>query len=101
ATGYVPSGPAAEDRQQRAWHAERGRALLLDVAEREAAHGERVVVQTQHWLAIVPFWATWPYEVLLLPRFAVQRLPQLSGVQRADLALALKRLTSRYDNLFQ
>ena len=67
----------------------------------EAAHGERVVVQTEHGLAIVPFWATWPFEVLLLPRFAVQRLPQLNGVQRADLADVLKRLTSRYDNPFQ
>ena len=67
----------------------------------EAAHGERVVVQTEHGLAIVPFWATWPFEVLLLPRFAVQRLPQLNGVQRADLADVLERLTSRYDNLFQ
>jgi len=49
----------------------------------------------------VPFWATWPFETLLLPRFAVQQLPQLTAPQRADLALVLKRLTSRYDNLFQ
>jgi UDPglucose--hexose-1-phosphate uridylyltransferase len=101
ATGFVPNEPAAEDARQRAYHAQRGRTLLLDVAEREAASGERVVVRTEHWLAIVPFWATWPFETLLLPRFAVQRLPQLSGVQRADLATALKQLTSRYDNLFR
>lgn len=101
ATDYVPNEPAAEDLRQRAWHAEHGRALLLDLAEREAASGERVVVQTEHWLAIVPFWATWPFETLLLPRFAVQQLPQLDAPRRADLALALKRLTSRYDNLFQ
>ncbi|MDP3650648.1 MAG: UDP-glucose--hexose-1-phosphate uridylyltransferase [Rhodoferax sp.] len=101
ATAYVPNEPAAEDLRQRAWHAEHGRALLLDLAEREAASGERVVVQTEHWLAIVPFWATWPFETLLLPRFAVQQLPQLTAPQRADLALVLKRLTSRYDNLFQ
>jgi UDPglucose--hexose-1-phosphate uridylyltransferase len=53
--------------------------------------GERVVVATPHWLAVVPFWATWPFETLLLPRFAVQRLPQLDRVQRADLAVALQR----------
>jgi UDPglucose--hexose-1-phosphate uridylyltransferase len=63
--------------------------------------GERTVVQTRHWLAVVPYWATWPFETLLLPRFAVQRLPQLDAEQRADLALAIKRLTSRYDNLFR
>ena len=101
ATDFVPNEPEAEDRCQRAWHAEHGSALLLDLAAREAADGSRVVVHTQHWLAIVPFWATWPFETLLLPRFAVQQLPQLSPAQRADLALALKQLTSRYDNLFQ
>lgn len=101
ATGFVPNEPAAEDLHQRQWHAAHGRALLEELAEREAAAGERVVVQTEHWLAIVPYWATWPFETLLLPRFAVQRLPQLGAVQRADLATALKKLTSRYDNLFR
>ena len=101
ATSFLPNEPAAEDRCQREYFAEHGRALLLDVAEREAALGERVVVQTEFWLALVPFWATWPFETLLLPRFPVQRLSQLSGVQRADLATAMKKLTSRYDNLFQ
>jgi UDPglucose--hexose-1-phosphate uridylyltransferase len=101
ATSFLPNEPAAEDRCQREHFATHRRAMLLDVAEREAALGERVVVQTEHWLAVVPFWATWPFETLLLPRFAVQRLPQLTGVQRADLATAIKKLTSRYDNLFQ
>ena len=101
ATEYLPNEAAAEDLRQRDWHAQRGSAMLLELAEREAALGERVVVCTKDWLAIVPFWATWPFETLLLPRFAVQQLPQLSAAQRADLALAIKQLTSRYDNLFQ
>ena len=101
ATSYLPNEALAEDEHQRAYFAEHRRPLLLDVVEREAGLGERVVVQTAHWLAIVPFWATWPFETLLLPRLAVQRLPQLDGEQRTDLALALKRLTSRYDNLFR
>ena len=101
ATSFLPNEVAAEDRRQREYFAQQGRAMLLDVAEREAATDERVVVQTAHWLAVVPFWATWPFETLLLPRFAVQQFPQLDAAQRADLALALKKLTSRYDNLFQ
>ncbi len=100
ATDYLPNEPAAEDREQRAYFAGHGRPLLQDVAEREVAAGERVVLQSEHWLALVPFWATWPFETLLLPRFAVQRLPQLDAAQRADLAEMLKRLTTRYDNLF-
>lgn len=100
ASGYLPNEAATEDRQQRDYWDEHGRPLLLDLADREA-HGERVVVQTTDWLAIVPFWATWPFETLLLPRFAVQRMPDLSPARRLDLALVVKELTTRYDNLFQ
>ncbi|MFK3737817.1 UDP-glucose--hexose-1-phosphate uridylyltransferase [Massilia sp. TN1-12] len=101
ASSFVPNLPAAEDRNQRAYFAEQGRPMLLDYAEREAAAGERVVVQTAHWLAVVPYWAAWPFETLLLPRFAVRRLEELTQEQRADLAQALKLLTIKYDNLFQ
>jgi UDPglucose--hexose-1-phosphate uridylyltransferase len=101
ATSYVPSEVQNEDEHQRAYFVKHQRAMLLDCAEREAEYGTRVVVKTEYWLAVVPFWATWPFEVLLLPRFAVQRITQLNAVQQADLALALKKLTSRYDNLFQ
>jgi UDPglucose--hexose-1-phosphate uridylyltransferase len=98
ATDYVPQELAVEERTQAAWTD--AQPMLLELAEREAG-GPRVVVQTDHWLAIVPWWASWPFETLLLPRFAVQRLPDLDGVQRVDLAVALKELTARYDNLFQ
>lgn len=100
ACDFVPEEPALEDAHQRAWLQQHGRPLLAALAEREAALGERAVVCTPLWLAIVPHWATWPFETLLLPRFAVQRLPQLNPAQRADLAVALKALTARYDNLF-
>ncbi len=101
AASYLPNLPVAEDRQQRAYHAGHGRALLLDYAEREAAAAERVVVSTACWLAVVPYWAGWPFETLLLPRFPVQRLDDLTPAQRADLARVLKELTTSYDNLFQ
>jgi UDPglucose--hexose-1-phosphate uridylyltransferase len=100
ATAYVPSEIATEDRTQRHWHGEQGRSMLFDLAAREA-EGPRVVVQTEHWLAVVPYWASWPFETLLLPRFEVQRLPELTSVERLDLATALKLLATRYDNLFQ
>jgi UDPglucose--hexose-1-phosphate uridylyltransferase len=100
ATGHIPQELATEDAQQRAYLAEHGRPLLLDVAEREAG-GARVVEANDDWLALVPFWAAWPFETLLLPRFAVQRLPELDDGQRASLAAILKALTTRYDNLFE
>jgi UDPglucose--hexose-1-phosphate uridylyltransferase len=101
ASSFLPNEALKEDTQQGRYFAEHGRAMLLDYAEREAQSGERTVVQTEHWLAVVPYWATWPFEVLLLPRFPVQQLPQLDAIQQHDLAVALKKLTSRYDNLFQ
>jgi UDPglucose--hexose-1-phosphate uridylyltransferase len=100
ASSHIPDEPATEDIHQRAWYAEHGRAMLLDVAAKEAG-GPRVVVETQHWLAIVPYWATWPFETLLMPRFSARRIEHLSGPQRDDLAMALRELTARYDNLFQ
>ncbi len=99
ASSHVPDEPAAEDGKQRDYYAAHGRALLADVAAREAG-GPRVVVETCHWLAIVPWWATWPFETLLLPRFAVQRFDQLGSAERDDLAAVLGELTARYDNLF-
>jgi UDPglucose--hexose-1-phosphate uridylyltransferase len=101
ASSFLPNLPAAEDRTQRAYFAEQNRPMLLDYAEREAQAGERVVVQTDSWLAVVPYWAAWPFETLLLPRFPVRRLEDMTQPQRADLARALKLLTIKYDNLFQ
>jgi UDPglucose--hexose-1-phosphate uridylyltransferase len=101
ASDFLPNEAMDEDARQREWHARTGRALLLDYAQREASVGERVVVQTEYWIAVVPFWATWPFETLLLPRFPVQRLADLDPRQRADLALAVRELTARYDNLFE
>jgi UDPglucose--hexose-1-phosphate uridylyltransferase len=101
ATDYLPNEAQTEDRHQRDYFAKHGRPMLLDVAERELALGERVVVASSHWVAIVPYWASWPYETLLLPLRPVDRLPSLSQELRDDLAAVLKRLTTRYDNLFE
>lgn len=101
ATGHVPEAVRIADESQRAYMAKHGRAMLMDLAAREIAAGERVVEQSAHWLAIVPFWAEWPFEILLLPCFPAARLPDLSPDQRADLAGMLKAVTTRYDNLFR
>jgi UDPglucose--hexose-1-phosphate uridylyltransferase len=99
ASDFLPQDVATEDRTQLGWLAEHGAPMLLTLEQREAG-GPRVVVETSDWLAVVPFWAAWPFETLLLPKFPVQRLPELSPDQRADLARAIRLLTTRYDNLF-
>jgi UDPglucose--hexose-1-phosphate uridylyltransferase len=100
ASSVVPNLPANEDKNQRAWAAAQSSKMLLETAEREAADGARIVVQTDHWIAIVPYWASWPFELLLLPLFPVQRITELTQLQRDDLAIALQKLTICYDNLF-
>lgn len=101
ANDFIPVEVEKADRQQKAYFDKHQRPLLLDYAEREMQDGSRTVVETEHWLAVVPYWAAWPFETLLMPKFNCARMTQLNAQQRADLALALKRLTSRYDNLFQ
>jgi UDPglucose--hexose-1-phosphate uridylyltransferase len=100
ATDQMPGEAATEDALQRRWFAQHGQPLLLAVAEREWAMQQRVVCANRHWLAVVPWWATWPFETLLLPRAEVARLPALGPEQRDALADILGQLTTRYDNLF-
>lgn len=101
ASDHLPDEAVTEDCRQRLWFERHGRPLLETVAEEEAARGDRVVAINPHWVAIVPFWAAWPFETLVLPRFPVRRLPQLTPDQRASLAGIITDLTIRYDNLFQ
>jgi UDPglucose--hexose-1-phosphate uridylyltransferase len=97
----IPNEPAKEDRQQSQYYAEKGSPLLVDYADLEAREAERVVVSNGEWLAVVPYWAIWPFETIVLPRRHVRRLPDLDDDQRGALADILKRLLIRYDNLFE
>jgi UDPglucose--hexose-1-phosphate uridylyltransferase len=97
----LPNEPAKEDVQQYKYWQEKRRPLLLDYADREVEKQERIVVENDHWLAVVPFWAVWPFEVLLMPRYHVPRLPDLMDDGRTALAEILKRLLIKYDNLFE
>jgi len=97
----LPNEPAKEDVKQKAYWQKNGSTLLFDYAQLEAEKQERIVVDNSHWLAVVPFWAVWPFEILLMPRRHVLRLPDLTGDERNALADILKRLLSKYDNLFE
>jgi UDPglucose--hexose-1-phosphate uridylyltransferase len=99
ATEHLPNEPAKELARQRA-HAERGSCLLCDYAAAELESGERVVLANDRFLALVPFWATWPFETLVLPRAHRGALPDLDGAERDALADLLGGLTRRYDGLF-
>jgi UDPglucose--hexose-1-phosphate uridylyltransferase len=101
ASDFFPNEPAKEDRQQRAYLTEHGSVLLLDYVQLELQKEERIVAQNEDWIGLVPYWATWPYEILLAPKRQVLRLPDLRETERSSLASILKALLIRYDNLFE
>lgn len=100
ASDFVPETPSREDRRQRDWLADRGTVLLDAVAAAELEAAERVVEANAHWLAVVPHWAAWPFETLLIARDPVARLEELAPLARDALAVILSRLLRRYDGLF-
>lgn len=100
ATSFVPAEVATEDARQRAHFQSRGASLLSEIADRERALKTRVIFETERFLAIAPYWAAWPFETLLIAKGAIARLTDLDAAGGRDLAAALKRLTTQYDNLF-
>lgn len=101
ATEHIPTGPARRlQSQQRYWNTH-GRDLLGDYLALELQREERIVCRNEHWTAVVPFWAAWPFETLVLPTRHVPDLPSLESDERDALAELLSRINKRYDNLFQ
>ena len=99
ASDRLPNEPAKEDREQRRYFETHGRRMLLDYVDLELGKrsevNSRLVLESKHWVALVPYWALWPFEILLLPRRAVRRLPDLDAEQRTDLAAVLKTLLQK------
>lgn len=100
AQSTIPEEPRKKGLQQLAHFKKTGRSLLGDYLAQELEAGERLVVENDDFVALVPFWATWPYEAMIVPRKHYQHIGQLNGVEERSFADIIKRLTTRYDNLF-
>lgn len=101
ATESIPDELAREQSGQAQHLAEFGDCLLCRYVRRELELHERVVLETSHFVAVVPFWAVWPFELLLIPRDHIPGFSGLNDPMRGDLAQILKGIAVRYDNLFQ
>jgi UDPglucose--hexose-1-phosphate uridylyltransferase len=101
ANATVPNEPAKESLAMGAYRGSHGACLLCDYLELERQRGERLIVENKHFSALVPFWATWPFEAMLVSRRHTGALDELTEDERDSLADILKRLTSRYDHLFE
>ena len=97
---FVPTLVAREDACQQEHRETHGSALLADVLAAEEQEGERVIADNAHWLAVVPHWAAWPFETLVIARDDVARLEDLSDNARDALAALLGKLLAAYDALF-
>lgn len=100
-TGSVPMYPGLEDGRQKVHLVEQGECLLCRYLKRELSGGERLVFENESFAVIVPFWAVWPFETMILPKVHMGSILEMTPAQRGDLADAMVRLGIRYDNLFQ
>jgi len=100
ATQHVPNESAKELHAQKEYKNLHNSCLLCDYLELELQDGSRVIMQNDHFVVIVPFWAVWPFETMILPRQHIGSLTELNQAQCRGLADIIKRLTTRYDLLF-
>jgi UDPglucose--hexose-1-phosphate uridylyltransferase len=101
ATETIPNEPAREQDAFARHRSHHGQCLLCDYAQLETNLAERIVCENDAFLAVVPFWAVWPFETLLISRRHIGSLPDLNEPERDALADVLRRLLTRYDNLFE
>jgi UDPglucose--hexose-1-phosphate uridylyltransferase len=101
ATGSLPNEMAKEVTSQSAYRRDRGSVMLLDYLKLEQRAGERIVFSNAHFTVLVPYWAIWPFETIVLPHRRVGSIDELTPDESMGLAAALSELTIRYDNLFE
>jgi len=97
----IPLELHKETVQQQKYFAEKGRSLLSDYVQLELKRRDRVVLENEHFVALVPFWAVWPYETMIVSKRHVQNITQLTKEERVAYAEIMKKLTAKYDNLFE
>ena len=101
ATSSLPNEPAKEQQSQRHYLDSHQQCMLCDYLRIEKSSGERVVFENSSFVVIVPFWAVWPFETLILPVEHLADISQLNMNHREKLAEVLRKLTACYDHLFE
>jgi UDPglucose--hexose-1-phosphate uridylyltransferase len=101
ANGHIPNEPAKELEKQKAYFNENGRTLLSDYLAEEHKRKERILFSNDRFTALVPYWAVWPFETMVVAHRNVAYLHELTSVEVSALAELYKRVTTHYDNLFE
>jgi galactose-1-phosphate uridylyltransferase, family 1 len=100
ATQHIPNEPSKELASQRDYLEEHHSLLLMDYLKEEQLNPVRILKANESFTALVPFWAIWPFEVMIVANQPLRTLPELNEAQRTDLAALFLEVTRRYDNLF-
>ena len=100
-TEHIPNEPAKELEHQKAYFNQHGRTLLSDYLAEEHKRNERILFSNDHFTALVPYWAIWPFETMIVAHRNAARLTDLTASETTALADLYKRVTTRYDNLFE
>jgi UDPglucose--hexose-1-phosphate uridylyltransferase len=100
ASGSLPLELSKETAQQKKYFEQHGKSLLSDYLKTELQQRERIVLENEHFVAVVPFWAVWPYETMIVSRRQLQNIAQFNEGEKKSFAAILKQLTVKYDNLF-
>ena len=96
----LPNEISAEDTHQLDYFQTYGSPLLQDYLHSELGYEERLIIENRHWIVVVPFWAVWPFETLVLPRRAIHQMQELEEDEIDDLAETLKLVLVTYNRLF-
>ncbi len=97
----IPQEPLKKQEHQAAYFQQHGRTLLTDYLVQEKQEQARILFENEHFVALVPFWAVWPFEAMLVPKRAMARITDLTAAESVAFASAYRQLTIRYDNLFE
>ena len=97
----VPDLPAKETEKQTEYKEKNGRCLLCDYLALELKKKERIVLENDGFAVLVPFWAVWPYEIMILPKRHMSSIDEMTEKEKKDLAEIMKAAGIRYDNLFK
>jgi UDPglucose--hexose-1-phosphate uridylyltransferase len=100
AQGSIPMEPKKELRCFKRYYKKYRKSILSDYLKLEIKQGERIVYENKSFMALVPFWAVWPFETMIISKRKISNILQLNEMEKKDFAVALKTITVKYDNLF-
>lgn len=100
AQSAVPNEPAKETIQQENYYHQHNRSLLQDYLDIEIKENKRIIYQNASFAVVVPFWAIWPFETMIISKRHFQHIGQMTDIEKDDFADAIKHLTATYDKIF-